>query len=309
MKTFFLRLCFLLLSFSCALQAEEAADKTVLLAVLAKNKAHVLPAYLRSIDNLDYDKKLITVYINTNNNQDSTKELLDAWVEKNGAQYRSIIMESHEVAGASITKPHEWTAERFKVLATIRNKSMQKALEANCDYYFVVDCDNFISPCTLKELIAKNKPIIAPMLRAVPEPCDAYSNYFCDISETGYYKDHPNYRKILYREMTGTFQVPVVHCTYLIQAPYINKLNYIDNTNDYEFVIFSRGAREKGIEQYICNEKDFGTLLHFYSEEMTLAEEAARVATIPGLQERSGNKLLANVRRDAEQQQEKGQRE
>lgn len=281
----FKRLCLLFLSLSSLLFSEGEENKTVLLAILAKNKAHVLPAYLRSIDALDYDKKLITVYINTNNNQDETLKMLEAWAEKRGPEYRSIIMESHEVANAAVTKPHEWTKERFKTLATIRNKSMQKTLDEKCDAYFVVDCDNFITPCTLKELMKRDKPIIAPMLRAIPEPCDAYSNFFCDIAGTGYYKDHPNYRKILYKEMVGTFEVPVVHCTYLIQAPVIEKLTYLDGTDDYEFVIFSRSAREKNVGQFICNEKNFGTLLHFYSDGMTLDEEAKRVKIIPGLDE------------------------
>lgn len=259
------------------IQAANAPEnKKVLLAILAKNKAHVLPKFLQCIDNLDYDKKLITVYINTNNNEDNTQEMLESWVKENESKYSSIIFESHEVKEAQSTKPHEWTAERFKVLGGIRNKSMQKTKEYGCDYYFVVDCDNFITPCTLKVLMSKQKPIIAPMLTAAPEKGDCYSNYFCAVTESGYFEGHPDYMKILSHEMRGTFNVPVVHCTYLIQAQYIDQLAYIDETNDYEFVIFSRSARKSGIGQYICNEKDFGFLVHFY-DDVSLAEEKERV--------------------------------
>ena len=255
---------------------KQQPAKTVLLSILARNKEHVLPKYLQCIDALDYDKKLITIYINTNNNEDNTKEILQQWTEKNKNLYRNIIVESHEVDTLQQTRPHEWTATRFKVLGGIRNKSLQKTKECGCDYYFVVDCDNFITPCTLKTLIAKDKPIIAPFLLAIPEKNDYYSNYFCDTTETGYYKDHPDYVKIHQHVLTGTFKVPVVHCTYLIKADCIDKLNYIDDTNDYEFVIFSRNARKNQVDQYICNEQNFGVLLHFY-EDLTLAAEKEKM--------------------------------
>lgn len=260
------------LSLHASVQQE---DKTVLIAILARNKAHFLPRFLECIKSLDYNKKLITLYINTNNNDDNTQEVLERWVEANGDQYSGVIFEKHHVQSLQQTDPHDWTPVRFKVLGTIRNQSMQKAKDAHCDYYFIVDCDNFITPCTLKELLLKNKPIIAPMLRAIPNATDMYSNYFCAINPAGYYAGHPDYPKILYREMIGTFKEPVVHCTYLIQTSCIDKLGYVDGTDDYEFVIFSRMARNNGIDQYICNEKDFGVLWHCTGTE-SLAEERAK---------------------------------
>lgn len=266
--------------FHFSTSAMDSQD-TVLLAILARNKAHTLPRYLKCIDNLDYNKQLITVYINTNNNVDNTKEILETWAKENQYKYRDIIFEKHEIKGLDETRPHEWTTERFKTLGAIRNKSIKKARDNFCDYYFVVDCDNFIKPYTLKELMKKKKPIVAPMLTAIPEREDTYSNFFSDITEDGYFKDHPNYRLIVDRNMVGTIKVPVVHCTYLIQTSYIDKLSYTDNTDDYEFVVFSRSARNNGVDQYICNDRDFGVLLHFYSN-LSLEEEKNKVQSIVG---------------------------
>lgn len=258
---------------------KNPSEGTVLLAILAKNKAHVLPEYLNSISSLDYDKKLITVYINTNNNTDKTKEILEEWIAQNRAAYHFIIYEHHTAIDDAITNPHEWTTTRFKLLGSIRNKSLQQAKEHNCQYYFVVDCDNFIAPNTLKELIFANKPIVAPLLKAIPEADDIYSNYFCAIDERGYYHPHPDFIKILQREIVGTFPVPVVHCTYLIQSNYIEKLNYTDDTDDYEFVIFSRSARNNRVAQFICNKECFGTLLHF-NEDISLLKEKQVVESL-----------------------------
>lgn len=263
------------LLFSDAPSAPSKEAPTVLLAILARNKAHTLPTYLKCIDNLNYDRKKISVYINTNNNTDQTEEILKNWMQTHQNDYASIAIENHHVNNLENERPHEWNAARFKTLALIRNKSMAKALESRSEFYFVVDCDNFIAPDTLSILVSKDKPIIAPLLKAIPEPGDIYSNYFCAVSSTGYYENHPNYMKIWSGIAKGTFEVPVVHCTYLIKCNVIPQLTYIDGTEDYEFIIFSREARKRGISQFICNEQPFGSLIHFKSD-LTLNEEKTR---------------------------------
>lgn len=259
-------------------QETALQDKKIFLAILARNKAHVLPRYLKTIENLDYDKKLITVYINTNNNKDGTDQILKDWAVKNENRYNAVIFENHDVKQleAITTNPHEWKPQKLKTLAKIRTRSLQKAKELGSDFYFVVDCDNFIVPETLKILVSKDKPIIAPLLFSVPEPKDEYCNYFYDITENGYFKDHPNYYKILYRSMVGTFKVPLVHCTYLVKMEHADKLSYLNNSDELEFIIFARSARESGVDQYICNEIEFGNQIH-YNSNLTLAEESQAV--------------------------------
>lgn len=283
---YFIRFLFVVLMLCSPLMAEENAssnrgdDKKVFLTILARNKGHVLPYFLQCIENLDYNKKMITVYINTNNNCDNTEKVLSDWIKKNESAYSCILFEKGEYSLDAST-PHEWTPQRLKVLANIRNKSLQKTKEYHCDYYFIVDCDNFIAPFTLKELISKDKPIIAPMLTSIPEPGDVASNFFCDITENGYYQAHPDYYALLSRLKVGTFKVPLVHCTYLIKAENLDKLSYTDGDSDeYEFIIFSRHARNNGVDQYICNEKEFGHNLSFFSK-VTLEEEKERVKSIP----------------------------
>jgi hypothetical protein len=238
---------------------------TVFLTILARNKAHMLPYYLQCIDKIDYDKRLITVYINTNNNSDDTEEVLLEWAEKHKDEYNHILFETHEVEelAQENTLPHEWTTQRLRVLGAIRNRSLDIAEAFECDYYFVVDCDNFITPITLKHLILQRKPIIAPMLMSIPFIGNDYSNFFCSVDKNGYYAYDESYWDIWKRDIVGTFEVPLVHCTYLIDRNYINKLTYDDGSNQHEFVIFARSARRNCVGQYICNEHDFGTLFHF----------------------------------------------
>lgn len=264
--------CTITIFFLCLNMQANHFNQTVFLTILARNKAHTLPLFLKCIEELDYEKKLITVYINTNNNIDHTEDILEKWILKNKSLYKEIIYEKHDEILDSNTNPHEWNAPRFHVLGEIRNKSLKLAQEKNVDFYFVVDCDNFIKPWTLKILILENKPIIAPLLTSIPEKNDYYSNFFCAIDQNGYYKHHEDYYNILQRNRVGTFEVPVVHCTYLIQSQYLPFLSYHDGTHDYEFVIFSRMARQQHIKQYITNKKEFGRLVHFFNN-ITLQEE------------------------------------
>jgi Anp1 protein len=260
-------------------QQPQVDDKKVFLTILARNKAHLIPYYLKTIENLDYDKKKIAVYINTNDNSDATEELLLDWMKKHTKDYATIIYEKNDYR-IDGNKPHDWNSEKLKVLAKIRNKSFRLAKEIGADYYFVVDCDNFIVPSTLKDLMAKDKPIIAPLLVSIPESNDISSNFFYAVDENGYWKNDPEYYSILNCKKQGTFKVPVVHCTYLIKSEFLDKLNYDSGTGEWEFIVLSRNARQNGIDQYICNEKKFGTNIHF-KEKISLEEEKQRIKELP----------------------------
>ena len=239
--------------------------KKVLLSILVRNKSAVLPMFLKCIQELDYDKKLITIFVHTNNNSDNSAELMKRWVRKWADKYNHIefLEEDIEELRDDQTNPHEWTSERCKALGRIRNISLQKSLDYRCDYYFVVDCDNFILPHTLQSLISQQKPIIAPMLRAFPDSDDQYSNFFYSVDKRGYFKDHPNFYDIVNYKKKGVHKVPVVHCTYLINTKYVKQLSYTDGSGKHEFVIFCNSARENNIDQYIANDQTYGRLVHF----------------------------------------------
>ena len=264
--------------------------KHVFFALLARNKEHILPTYLKCLENLEYDKKDITLYINTNNNTDRTEEILTTWTKEHEPLYRKIIFESHNVEDLYYGSPHEWTMDRLHTLALIRNKSLKLASEEKSDYYFVVDCDNFIIPSTLADLVAKDLPIVAPMLHSIPEPVDITSNFFAAVKEDGYYKHSNEFSSIIFREKIGTFKVPLVHCTYLIKTEYLNKLSYTDETEDYEFIIFARLARKNNISQYICNEKVYGYNINFLRSISLKEEKEVFPLLIPRIE-----KLVASV--------------
>jgi glycosyltransferase involved in cell wall biosynthesis len=262
------------------LRSVVAGTPRVLMAILAKQKEAALPLYLECLEALDYPKSAIVLYIRTNNNTDRTEQILRDWVARVGHLYAGVEFNAEDVA-ARVQEfgAHEWNAARFRVLGHIRNVSLRKTVEHGCDFYFVADVDNFIRPCTLRELVALNLPIVAPMLRSI-QPGSIYSNYHAEVDANGYYKECDQYHWILNRSVRGVFEMPVVHCTYLVRADVLDDLTYQDGTDHFEYVIFSNSARRNSIPQYFNNRQVYGYITFDKAEEMDQARSLLR-ETLP----------------------------
>ena len=250
----------------------------VFLALLVKQKEAVLPLFLESLNDWDYPKENIFIYIRTNNNTDNTKQLLEEWIEEYGDKYKGLIYNGEDVPEkVEQYDVHFWNGERFRVLGKIRQESMNQALLTDCEYYFVVDTDNFLFPETLKELVKLDLPIVAPFLRyavALGENADTpveaakreghmsryYSNYHDKVDDFGSIIPEDLYYKILNQEVKGLIECMCVHCTYLIKREYLSELNYLEQSDRWEYMVFSNSARDKGITQYIDNRTIYGVL-------------------------------------------------
>ena len=230
----------------------------VLVAILAKQKEPALPLYLACIEALDYPKDSMVLYIRTNNNTDRTEHILREWVARVGHLYAAVEIDTSDVSDrVEQFREHEWNETRFKVLGRIRNISLRKTLEHNCDFYFVVDVDNFVRPATLRELVALDLPIVAPLLRSI-SPGQYYSNYHAEVDANGYYQKCDQYLWVLNRHVRGVIEMPLVHCTYLVRADVLTELTYEDGTTRYEYVIFADSARKAGAVQYLDNRQVYG---------------------------------------------------
>ena len=236
---------------------------TVFIAILAKNKQYVLPLFLSCLLDLDYDKSSICLYMRSNNNTDNTVGMLEDFVLKNGSKYKEIITDFSDVPEkVEAYGEHEWNSVRFGVLARIRQTSMDLSHSKGYSYYFVIDCDNFITSQTLKYLINANVDVVGPLLHNLDEVGNMYSNYHHCADVNGYFRHCEHYNGVFRRaaEYTGVIPVDVIHCTYLIKRDVIPLLSYSDGSSDYEYVIFSRSCRHNNIQQYIDNRYNYGVL-------------------------------------------------
>lgn len=239
----------------------------VTIAILAKEKAHVLPLFLNLIENQTYPSSQIKLYIRTNNNRDQTAVLLEQWKEKVKDKYSEIFFDASDVEEpVQDYSPHEWNSLRFDVLARLRQESVEWA-KAKGTHYFVVDCDNFIAPDTLEILLNTGLPVIGPLLGNGDDPFSYYSNYHFVTDEDGYFKDSPLYYEILYQTIKGLIEVEVIHCTYLVRHEVLDRVTYLDGSGRHEYVIFSDTLRKSGIPQYIDNRRIYGKLTFTDTEE------------------------------------------
>ncbi|WP_339219287.1 hypothetical protein [Paenibacillus sp. FSL H8-0332] len=239
----------------------------VTVAILAKDKAHVLPLYLELIERQTYPASRINLYIRTNNNNDRTEEILREWVERVGERYHEVHFDTSDVEEpVQNYAPHEWNFVRLRVIGRVRQESIEWA-KSRDTHYFVADCDNFIAPDTLESLLSTNLPVVGPLLSVAEAPLSLYSNYHNMVHEDGYFKSNDMYFNYLYQTVKGLVQVDVIHCTYLMRREILEHVRYDDGTDRYEYVIMSDGLRKAGVPQYLDTRTKNGKLTFCDTEE------------------------------------------
>lgn len=232
----------------------------VTVAILAKDKEHALPLYLQAIENQTYPSKQINLYIRTNNNNDNSAEILQEWVQRVGDSYNEVYFDASDVEQrVQDYQPHDWNQTRLRVLAKLRQDSIQWALERG-SHYFVADCDNFIIPETLEQLVFHGMPVVGPLLRIADKPRGLYSNFHFAATPNGYIKPTDEYYWVINQTVKGLIEVAVIHCTYLVRREMLHLVQYEDGSKRHEYVIFSAGLRKAGVPQYIDNRKIYGVL-------------------------------------------------
>lgn len=250
---------------------EDSRDKlpTVFIPILARNKAHALPTFFAYLDRLNYPKDRISIWIRTDHSEDNTTYILYEWAVKVQHFYHRLDFNySLEPTGyEGENGPYDWTDERFNHLIHLREEALMQARYIWADYLFTVDVDNFLqNPDVLRLLIQQNKTLIAPMLNSLT----MYSNFWAGVNLKGYYKRTPEYVFMLRRNMTGLYEVPMIHSTYLLnlrhrvsdKLSYVPTEEYIENGGDIDDMLaFKYSAEKAGIPMYLLNTEEFGRLL------------------------------------------------
>jgi GR25 family glycosyltransferase involved in LPS biosynthesis len=240
------------------------SDKNVVVAILAKDKAHCLPRYLKCLENQTWPKSRTLIYVRTNNNNDTTRELLEAWVEtqrkitrkKDGRGYMSLHMDATDVeTKVQQWAPHEWNGQRFKVLGAIRRASVEYAMQ-NDAHYFVADCDNFIAPSTLETMCESGYDAIAPVLTT----SRYYSNFHFKADKDGYMDQTWCDSAMPELKLRGIVECDTIHCTYFLSHDVLKYAIYDDGTGRYEYAILADQLRKAKIAQYMDNRVDYGRL-------------------------------------------------
>lgn len=243
-----------------SLRSRLAGTPRVLVTVLASQKEALLPLFLECMDALDYPKSEIVLRLDAHDSTDGTERLLREWIALKGDLYAGVEFEAGHEGHVRQFGNQDLSKDRSRNLGHIRNASLRRSAENACDFCFVADVGHFVRPCTLRELVALDLPIVAPFLRSI-EPGDLYSNYHSEIDENGYYKSCDQYSWALNRLVRGVLEQAVVNGTYLIRTDVLGGLTYEDGSNRHAYVIFSESARKDGITQYLDNRQIYGYII------------------------------------------------
>ncbi|XP_023930277.1 procollagen galactosyltransferase 1 isoform X1 [Lingula anatina] len=255
---------------------------TVMISILARNKAHALPHFLGHLEDLDYPKDRIALWIRTDHNVDKTAEMLREWLQHIYSQYHSVDFKADDddnvqTGFPDAQGPLEWSAQRFTHVMKLRQESLEKARKIWADYIFFVDADNILqNNQTLSVLTSYSQTVVAPMLNSSSQ----YSNFWGGMDETGYYKRTPEYGPIRMRQMRGLYKVALVHSTFIINLRNEDSqhLAFYPPPEGYEgpyddVIIFAAIANRARVPMYIENVNFYGSLNAPLDAHNTLEEE------------------------------------
>ncbi len=213
-------------------------DQSLFMGLVIKDNDASVSTFLNQIDLLEYDKREIRLQMDILNKNPDVIARVRGWCSDHQKQYGSLACEVS-------------TQE----VAALENEYLRKGKES--ELVFIASSEVFLHPFSLRLLAAKDVPIIAPLLRPLPYAWSHKRNVFLNATESGYYKDHPDYENIAQRKKVGTFRAACVQHVYLIQARYASRLSFKDGS-PYDFMAFGNVARKNQIPQFICNEREFG---------------------------------------------------
>ncbi|MGH0182524.1 UNVERIFIED_CONTAM: hypothetical protein FKN15_009805 [Acipenser sinensis] len=235
-----------------------------MLALLCRNSAHSLPYFLSSIENLNFPKDRIALWVATDHNADNTTAVLREWLIGVQSLYHYVEWRPQEEPRGFEDEmgPKHWTNLRYAHVMKLRQAALTAAREMWADYILFLDCDNLLTnQDTLWKLIAENRTVVAPML----ESRAAYSNFWCGMTAQGYYRRTPAYMPIRKRERRGCFAVPMVHSTFLIdlRKEASQELAFPPPHPDYtwafdDIIVFAFSARMADVQMFICNREPYG---------------------------------------------------
>lgn len=113
---------------------------TVLIVTLVRNKAHTLPLFLTYLEEQQYPKDRISLWIVTDHNQDNSREVLETWLVKVQSSYHSIHYQ-HDDSGEKMRKSEtnltHWPQERFTDVIRMKEEALEYARKSWTDYVFV----------------------------------------------------------------------------------------------------------------------------------------------------------------------------
>ena len=258
----------------------QQVNRTILIAILARNVEHLLPTFFGYLEQQDYPKDRLSLWIYSDHNIDQTGQVLQEWAHGARREYHSVMLTvSDQWSITDQSNPWEWSEQRLIHVATLRQSALDHALGMWADYILFLDTDVFLcDPGSLSDLVGAGVRAVAPYMTVGFEKL--FSNFWGALSEKGYYQRSEDYVKILMRDKIGTFRVPIIHSVFLLDLrdSQVRKIRFWPPPPNYgstysrkeDVLILLLSAAEHGVDLYVSNQKyghmflptEFNSLAH-----------------------------------------------
>ncbi|KAK3098606.1 hypothetical protein FSP39_021172 [Pinctada imbricata] len=219
-----------------------------MVAVLVRNKEFILPWFLGHLENLDYPKHNIEVWIRSDHNIDYSSAILNQWVTAVRMEYQDVDL----LINDTITEyddedgPCHWSRDRMNRVIALRQEALETARRKRIDYLFMLDADIVLeNKDTLNILMAINRTVVSPMMS--PPDGEAYCNFWGAMTDNGYYERSNTYFDIVRRSKTGVFECALVHSAVLIDmhSSLTGKFSYSPRSGpEDDMIIFAMSVKE-----------------------------------------------------------------
>lgn len=213
--------------------------KKVMIGCPVRNRAWILPRYLKSISNLEYPGEYLSYCFIVNDCIDSTPDLLADFARERPGQVKIIV---HNM-GRLKSRSHLRGYYHFAHLAWLRNILLSAFLQSDCEYLFSIDSDILLPPYALNRLLKDECEIISALV------CNGHETRDPGIYNILRHNKDGTWRHIREFSREGVFEV---ECT---GAVYLLKRNVIDGYGirysaayGAEDIGFCMNALSKGIK-------------------------------------------------------------
>lgn len=112
---------------------------SVLLISLIRNKAHTLPLFLTYLQEQDYPKDRIALWLVTDHNEDNSREILETWLDRAQRLYHSVYYQfndSEKLRKDEWNMTH-WPEDRFVDVIRMKEEALEHGRKSWADFVFV----------------------------------------------------------------------------------------------------------------------------------------------------------------------------
>ncbi|KAG8038300.1 hypothetical protein G9C98_006627 [Cotesia typhae] len=241
-----------LFNFFGLISNEVIKKPTILIGILVRNKAHTLPYFLSLLQNLEYPKDRISLWIRSDNNVDNSIEILNVWLSEQLSNYHlvNVVLDEKSTGIEDEEDIADWSSNRFTHVINL----------------------------------PKNKIVASPMLKSD----GMYSNFWAGMTSEYYYKRTEQYTPILNRENPGCHEVPMIHSAVLTDlrrqsSDYLTynseKLENYDGPQD-DIITFARSANLSSTPLYVCNDEVYGYVMVPLESQDTLEHDYQQLTNL-----------------------------